>query len=201
MSIEINDLTLIPVLNRTQGEFCLQGRVNTPEHSYFIPERISEDMPSETAIPFADIKYINNLSDVFRSNLDFDEEFKNEVYSKLGINGNNIENELLDMKIIKDMILNPTTEKLNKITKIKDVPMMEMVHRTLIEMLNATEEEIAKNDIPQRSIDVIDARYDELVIKGVKNSEIKLVERKTETKKKEIAKKVTKTKATEKENK
>lgn len=187
MSIEVNNDTLIPVLNKTQQSFYLQGRLQTADHSYYIPGRIDEYTPSEVAIPFSDIQYINNLSSVFRTELEFDVEYNEAVRSKLGgIIKDYIESELTP-EVIKDIILNPTTEKLNKIIEVTSLVKIGVIKRTLTEMINGGIENVEYNDIPSRSIQVVDARYDELN-KGVLKSEIKLVERKTEAKKKEIEK-------------
>lgn len=201
MSIEIKEDTLIPVLNKTQQSFHLQGRLQTADHSYFIPARIDEFTPAEVMMLFSDIQYINNLSSIFKTDLDIDLEYEEAVKNKLGgLKKDYIEEELTP-EVIKDIIINPTTEKLNKIIAITSAVKIGVVKRTLTELMNDKNGEIAKNDISQRSIQVIDARYDE-INKGVKKSEIKLVERQTEAKKKEVEKEAKKsTIKTKKEDK
>jgi hypothetical protein len=159
--LNIVDSSVINVLNYSDSPISVPTQIR-PEGYWFEPSRDGE--PFVIPISFAEIRVANSQSEIFRNGrLRFEKEFEKDVYEKLGIY--NWEN-ILFTDDIKNIILNPTKEGLERLIKITNLSVFDKVRGLLISMKNT-----GKYDISQRVVDVINYRYQELY-RNKKNSEI-----------------------------
>jgi len=176
MSITITDSSVINVLNYSDSIVSIATNIR-PEGYLFEPA-MNEQQSFAIPLSFAEIRIVNSQSAIFREGkLYFDKEYEEEVYKKLGIY--DWENILSDTQI-RDTILKPTKDKLEKIIKINSLSMFDRIRGMLILMRNT-----GMYDISMRVIDVINYRYQELY-KGKKQTEIIINETNQEVSKEEI---------------
>lgn len=116
-------------------------------------------------VSWADIKYINRISSVFKTgSLRFAEEFEEEAFKELRININKA--QYFTREKIEDMILNTTDDILKEILEIKDIMIIDEFVAILTMLENTNE-----YDISNKAATYIRARQEELV-KGVKATEL-----------------------------
>lgn len=157
----IVDSTMVNVLNYSSSKVSLPTHIN-PE-GYIFEEAIDGE-PTLIPMSFAEIRVTNGQSQIFKEGyLRFDEDIQEDIYKALKIRD---WEEILSEEEIKDIILHPTKEKLEKIIKITSMSMFDRVRSILIRLDN-----IGTYDIPKRVADVINNRYQELY-RGIRKSEI-----------------------------
>ena len=167
--MQITDQTIINVFNYSDNPVSLPTHIK-PDGYWFEPA--NNDIPSMLPISFAEIRVANSQSDVFREGrLRFEKEHQEDIYKALSIN--NWEDILSD-KEIKDIILNPTKEKLERIVNIISITAFDKVRGILVSLQNT-----GQYDISQRVIDTINYRYQELY-RGKRRTEIKVYKTKQE---------------------
>lgn len=155
----IKETEKINVLNYNENR--VSTMVSPTENFSFEP---SFDGVTPTVIPMTidQIRYANNHNAFRGGFLFFEKDKEKEVYETLGIH--NWE-EILTNKDIRDIILNPTYDGLQKIISIKDSAVFERVraafHKLKVE---------GTHDISVRVAQIIDTRYKELQEKKVNSS-------------------------------
>lgn len=150
--MQITDQTIINVYNYADNPVSLPTHVN-PDGYWFEPA--IEGNPSMFPITFAEIRVANSQSQIFREGkLRFDKEVEEEVYKALKINN---WKDILTEKEIKDTILNPTKEKLERLVNITSLTVFDRVRGVLVSLQNSGE-----YDISERAAQVINYRYQEL---------------------------------------
>jgi hypothetical protein len=161
--MSIVDSTIIDVFNYSDSVCVVSSQIK-PDGYLFEPAR--DGVPYSIPLSYSEIRVINSQSDVFRNGLLwFDKEIEEEIYTILGIR--DWKNILSDLDI-RNIILNPTKDGLEKIIKISNGSMFERVRGMFIQLQNT-----GMYDVSMRVANVINARYDELYM-GKRNSEIKI---------------------------
>lgn len=162
--MNIVDSTMINVLNYTDGNISIPTQIR-PDGYLFEPT--IDDQPFAIPLSFTEIRIVNSQSNIFREgNLRFDSELEKDVYEKLGIR--DWENIMSDSQI-RDIILHPTKEGLEKLIKITSASMFERVRGMLVQLDNS-----GMYDISVRVKNVISERYKELYV-NKRISDIKVV--------------------------
>ena len=111
--IAIVDSTMINVLNYSKSLVSVPTQIN-PDGYAFYPS--IDDQPSLIPLSFAEIRVINGQSQIFKEGyLRFDSDVEEDVYNALNIR--DWENILSDDEI-KETIVNPTKERLERLIKI-----------------------------------------------------------------------------------
>lgn len=156
MSIKEN--VAITVLN--YNDFIVSLPTNIRTH---ILEPMNNGYPTRVSLTFSELQHINGQSSAIRSGLiRFEEEQEKEIYEALAIfDWKNI----LTNAQIKDIILHPTKDGLQKFVNIIDESVLLRVRNILTVLKNSGE-----YDISHRVIQVIDVRYAELQQKIFKSS-------------------------------
>ena len=89
--------------------------ISTRDSQYLIPGG-TRHAPAEFPMTLNEIIFVNSMSDIFKIGvLFFEEEFEEDIYAALRITN---WREILRADDIDDIILNPTTEKLQKVIAI-----------------------------------------------------------------------------------
>ena len=159
MSIKEN--VSIPIFNYNESNICIPTNVST----HILPPAI-DGVPSVDYLSFAEINYVNGISDCFRTGLvRFDDNDKEEVYRTLNIA--NWENSLTNNEI-KEILLNPTIEGLQKIIDITNVSIFDRVKTIFVSLKENTD-----NDISNRVIKIMETREQEFK-RGIYKSQIVL---------------------------
>nr|DAE59732.1 MAG TPA: protein of unknown function (DUF5320) [Caudoviricetes sp.] len=159
MSIKEN--VSIPIFNYNESNICIPTNVST----HILPPAI-DGVPSVDYLSFAEINYINGISDCFRTGLvRFDDNDKEEIYRTLNIA--NWENILTNNEI-KEILLNPTIEGLQKIIDITNVSIFDRVKTIFVSLKENTD-----NDISNRVIKIMGTREQEFK-RGIYKSQIVL---------------------------
>lgn len=159
MSIKEN--VSIPIFNYNESNICIPTNVST----HILPPAI-DGVPSVDYLSFAEINYINGISDCFRTGLvRFDDNDKEEIYRTLNIA--NWENILTNNEI-KEILLNPTIEGLQKIIDITNVSIFDRVKTIFVSLKENTD-----NDISNRVIKIMETREQEFK-RGIYKSQIVL---------------------------
>ena len=106
MSIKEN--VSIAVLNYNESNICIPTNIST----HILPPAV-DGVPSVDYLSFAEINYVNGISDCFRTGLvQFEDKDKEEIYSALHFSD---WKNIITNAEIKDILLNPTIEGLQKI--------------------------------------------------------------------------------------
>jgi len=172
----INRTEIINVYNENDGRIFTVSQSDTSGY-IFEPGTIEE--PFYNPIPWEDIMFINNRSNVFKTGtLRFAPEEEDEIYKELRINPKQY-CDYFTKSDIDDYILEPTIEKLQSIIKIKSILSIEKFRNRLVVLDNEEQYDIAK-----RVYDVINNRYEELN-KGIIRSNIVIKQRKKRVTKQE----------------
>lgn len=141
------------------------------EHTTFMPTQtrngmdyIVEGSYVPTMVTWADVKYINRISTVFKTGrLRFGEEFEQEVLKQLRIDS---ESNFYPKWKIEEMLLNPTDEVFEEIIKLRDLNIVNDFLSLLIYFQNSNE-----YNLSEKLGLYIRARKEELE-KGVSKSEL-----------------------------
>lgn len=159
MSIKEN--VSIPIFNYNESNICIPTNVST----HILPPAI-DGVPSVDYLSFAEINYINGISDCFRTGLvRFDDNDKEEIYKALNI-GN--WEDILTNNEIREILLNPTIEGLQKIIDITNVSIFDRIKTIFVSLKENTD-----NDISNRAIKIMETREQEFK-RGIYKSQIVL---------------------------
>ena len=144
MSIKEN--VSIPVYNYNESNICIPTNIST----HILPPAV-DGVPSVDYLSFAEINYINGISDCFRTGLvRFDDNDKEEIYSALGFaDWKNI----LTNDEIKDILLNPTIEGLQRIIDVTNTSIFDRIRTIFVSLKENTD-----NDISNRVIKIMETR-------------------------------------------
>lgn len=150
--MQITDQTIINVYNYADNPVSLPTHIN-PDGYWFEPA--VDGNPSMFPITFAEIRVANSQSQIFREGkLRFDKDCEEDVYKALKINN---WKDILTEKEIKDTILNPTKDKLEKLINITSLTVFDRVRGVLVSLQNS-----GQYDISERVVEVVNYRYQEL---------------------------------------
>lgn len=159
MSIKEN--VSIPIFNYNESNICIPTNVST----HILPPAI-DGVPSVDYLSFAEINYINGISDCFRTGLvRFDDNDKEEIYKALNI-GN--WEDIMTNNEIREILLNPTIEGLQKIIDITNVSIFDRIKTIFVSLKENTD-----NDISNRVIKIMETREQEFK-RGIYKSQIVL---------------------------
>ena len=159
--ITIVDSTMINVLNYSKSLISVPTQIN-PDGYAFYPAM--DEQPTLIPLSFAEIRVINGQSQIFKEGyLRFDPDVEEDVYNALNIR--DWENILSDDEI-KETIINPTKERLERLIKITSMALFDRIRTSLTVLKN-----IGLYDISNRVSDLITARYREIYA-GHRKSEI-----------------------------
>lgn len=159
MSIKEN--VSIPVLNYNESNVCIPTNIST----HILPPAV-DGVPSVDYLSFAEINYVNGISDCFRTGMvRFDDNDKEEVYSALNIA--NWENILTNDEI-RDILLNPTIDGLQRIIDVTNRSIFDRIRTIFVSLKENTD-----NDISNRVIKIMETREQEFK-RGVYNTQIVL---------------------------
>ena len=144
MSIKEN--VSIPVYNYNESNICIPTNIST----HILPPAV-DGVPSVDYLSFAEINYINGISDCFRTGLvRFDDNDKEEIYSALGFaDWKNI----LTNDEIRDILLNPTIEGLQRIIDVTNTSIFDRIRTIFVSLKENTD-----NDISNRVIKIMETR-------------------------------------------
>lgn len=146
----INNDTIINILNY-EGMVVLPSRV-TPQGVKI--ESGNEEFPSITPLSFAEIKYINSISDTFRiGRLRFEKEIENDVCDKLSITDRE---NIIGINEIRKMAMDNSLDNLKRIAKINSLQLITRIKQIALEM------QINDKAIPSQVNSVLEDRYEEL---------------------------------------
>lgn len=144
MSIKEN--VSIPVYNYNESNICIPTNIST----HILPPAV-DGVPSVDYLSFAEINYINGISDCFRTGLvRFDDKDKEEIYTALGFA--NWESILTNDEI-KDILLNPTIDGLQKIIDVTNASIFDRIRTIFVSLKENTD-----NDISNRVIKIMETR-------------------------------------------
>ena len=142
MSIKEN--VSIPVLNYNESNVCIPTNIST----HILPPAV-DGVPSVDYLSFAEINYVNGISDCFRTGMvRFDDNDKEEVYSALNIA--NWENILTNDEI-RDILLNPTIDGLQRIIDVTNRSIFDRIRTIFVSL-----KENIDNDISNRVIKIME---------------------------------------------
>ena len=159
MSIKEN--VSIPVLNYNESNVCIPTNIST----HILPPAV-DGVPSVDYLSFAEINYVNGISDCFRTGMvRFDDNDKEEVYSALNIA--NWEN-ILTNEEIRDILLNPTIDGLQRIIDVTNRSIFDRIRTIFVSLKENTD-----NDISNRVIKIMETREQEFK-RGVYKTQIVL---------------------------
>lgn len=159
MSIKEN--VSIPVLNYNESNVCIPTNIST----HILPPAV-DGIPSVDYLSFAEINYVNGISDCFRTGMvRFDDNDKEEVYSALNIA--NWENILTNDEI-RDILLNPTIDGLQRIIDVTNRSIFDRIRTIFVSLKENTD-----NDISNRVIKIMETREQEFK-RGVYKTQIVL---------------------------
>ncbi len=159
MSIKEN--VSIAVLNYNESNICIPTNIST----HILPPAV-DGVPSVDYLSFAEINYVNGISDCFRTGMvRFDDNDKEEVYSALNIA--NWENILTNDEI-RDILLNPTIDGLQRIIDVTNRSIFDRIRTIFVSLKENTD-----NDISNRVIKIMETREQEFK-RGVYKTQIVL---------------------------
>lgn len=144
MSIKEN--VSIPVYNYNESNICIPTNIST----HILPPAV-DGTPSVDYLSFAEINYINGISDCFRTGLvRFDDNDKEEIYSALGVTS---WQDILTNDEIRDILLNPTIDGLQKIIDVTNASIFDRIRTIFVSLKENTD-----NDISNRVIKIMETR-------------------------------------------
>lgn len=157
MSIKEN--MAVPVYNYNNNCVYTVSNIQTYE---FAPAK--DGIPTVCYISFPEIVYINSISSCFRTGLlMFSEEMQEEIYKEIQFAD---WKSIITNQQIKNILLNPTKEGLEKLISITNESIFNRVKSVLVELKNSN-----TDDISNRVIKVIDTRWNE-IRRGIFKSQI-----------------------------
>lgn len=144
MSIKEN--VSIPVYNYNESNICIPTNIST----HILPPAV-DGVPSVDYLSFAEINYINGISDCFRTGLvRFDDNDKEEIYSALGFTD---WKNILTNDEIRDILLNPTIEGLQRVIDVTNASIFDRIRTIFVSLKENTD-----NDISNRVIKIMETR-------------------------------------------
>ena len=139
---------------RVYNECPFQVNLVGQRREYIFPPCMDGE-PTMNFVDFDEIEYAHSRWNSFKIGLlTFNEEDREEMYEALGIK--NWKETVWFDKDIKDIILNPTLEKMQRVIDIKEMVTLERVRGMMVRFVNE------KRDVSQNVINVINARFKEL---------------------------------------
>ena len=157
MSIKEN--VSIAVLNYNESNICIPTNIST----HILPPAV-DGVPSVDYLSFAEINYVNGISDCFRTGLvQFEDKDKEEIYSALHFSD---WKNIITNAEIKDILLNPTIEGLQKIIGITNKSVFDRIRTIFVGL-----KENPDNDISNRVIKIMETRENEFK-RGIYKSQI-----------------------------
>lgn len=159
--MSIKEKVSIPVYNYNESNICIPTNVST----HVLPPSV-DGVPSVDYLSFAEINYVNGISDCFRTGLvRFGKEDEEDVYANLNISN---WQDIITNDEIRDILLNPTIEGLQKIIDITNSSIFDRVRTIFVSLKENTD-----NDISNRVIKMMEARETEFK-RGVYKTQIVL---------------------------
>ena len=147
MSIKEN--VSIAVLNYNESNICIPTNIST----HILPPAV-DGVPSVDYLSFAEINYVNGISDCFRTGLvQFEDKDKEEIYSALHFSD---WKNIITNAEIKDILLNPTIEGLQKIIGVTNKSVFDRIRTIFVGL-----KENPDNDISNRVIKIMETRENE----------------------------------------
>ena len=144
MSIKEN--VSIAVLNYNESNICIPTNIST----HILPPAV-DGVPSVDYLSFAEINYVNGISDCFRTGLvQFEDKDKEEIYSALHFSD---WKNIITNAEIKDILLNPTIEGLQKIIGVTNKSVFDRIRTIFVGL-----KENPDNDISNRVIKIMETR-------------------------------------------
>lgn len=144
--MSIKEKVSIPVYNYNEINICIPTNIST----HILPPAV-DGVPSVDYLSFAEINYINGISDCFRTGLlRFAKEDEEDVYTSLNIA--NWEGMLTNDEI-KNILLNPTIDGLQKIIDVTNASIFDRIRTIFVSLKENTD-----NDISNRVIKMMEAR-------------------------------------------
>lgn len=157
MSIKEN--VSIAVLNYNESNICIPTNIST----HILPPAV-DGVPSVDYLSFAEINYVNGISDCFRTGLvQFEDKDKEEIYSALHFSD---WKNIITNAEIKDILLNPTIEGLQKIIGVTNKSVFDRIRTIFVGL-----KENPDNDISNRVIKIMETRESEFK-RGIYKSQI-----------------------------
>lgn len=157
MSIKEN--VSIPVLNYNESNVCIPTNIST----HILPPAV-DGVPSVDYLSFAEINYVNGISDCFRTGMvQFEDKDKEEIYSALHFSD---WKNIITNAEIKDILLNPTIEGLQKIIGVTNKSVFDRIRTIFVGL-----KENPDNDISNRVIKIMETRENEFK-RGIYKSQI-----------------------------
>lgn len=157
MSIKEN--VSIAVLNYNESNICIPTNIST----HILPPAV-DGVPSVDYLSFAEINYVNGISDCFRTGLvQFEDKDKEEIYSALHFSD---WKNIITNAEIKDILLNPTIEGLQKIIDVTNKSVFDRIRTIFVGL-----KENPDNDISNRVIKIMETRENEFK-RGIYKSQI-----------------------------
>ena len=139
---------------RVYNECPFQVNLVGQRREYIFPPCMDGE-PTMNFVDFDEIEYAHSRWNSFKIGLlTFNEEDREGMYEALGIK--NWKETVWFDKDIKDIILNPTLEKMQRVIDIKEMITLERVRGMMVKFVNE------KRDVSQNVINVINARFKEL---------------------------------------
>lgn len=144
--MSIKEKVSIPVYNFNESNVCIPTNIST----YILPPAV-DGVPSVDYLSFAEINYVNGISDCFRTGLiRFDPSDEKEIYETL-----NIANwkDILTNEEIKNILLNPTIDGLQRIIDVTNASIFDRIRTIFVSLKENTD-----NDISNRVIKIMETR-------------------------------------------
>ena len=165
--MSIRDEKNIKVFNYNSTNLCVTSNIR----SYMIPSG-SIESPSFEYMTFDEIAYINaNTNGIKNGLIRFDIDKENEIYNEFRINPESI----LKHEEIKDILLNPTKEGINKLISVTDETVFNRIVRTFYQLeydgadMSTQTARTIKHRIEEMNKGIISTKmniYDEDVVKS-----------------------------------
>lgn len=164
--MSIRDNLTIPVLN--YNNFNVSTSTNIKEYFFEASDGVN---PTIQYMSFPELVYVNGITSCFRTGLlMFDESQQEEIYTELKIPN---WKDILTNAVIKDIILHPTKEGLEKIINITDNSIFDRIVGIMIGLKNDN-----ADDISMRVVRTIEERALELR-RGITKTQIKITFKET----------------------
>ena len=155
----IKENVSIAVLNYNESNICIPTNIST----HILPPAV-DGVPSVDYLSFAEINYVNGISDCFRTGLvQFEDKDKEEIYSALHFSD---WKNIITNAEIKDILLNPTIEGLQKIIGVTNKSVFDRIRTIFVGL-----KENPDNDISNRVIKIMETRENEFK-RGIYKSQI-----------------------------
>lgn len=139
---------------RVYNECPFQVNLVGQRRDYIFPPCLDGE-PTMNFVDFEEIEYAHSRGKVFNIGLlTFAEEDREGMYEALGVK--NWKDKVWTNDDIKDIIIHPNLEKMQKVIDVKDLITFERIRGMMVRFVNE------KRDVSQNVINLINARYREL---------------------------------------